>query len=189
MQIVLKLGGIITDNGKECTHIVTPRVARTVKFLSGISVCKYIVTPKWVEACGQCGSFIPEKDYFLSDPDAEQLFGMDVATSLSRAKEKKLLSGLCICPTPNIQPPFNCLKEIVSCAGGEVLTVAEVRSRFPEEVKDERLIILSTPDDIESGHCKEFFERNASESMTVCMYCIIIVFVCDVQRSTMLNSF
>lgn len=91
MQIILRFGGKLTDIGRECTHIVSPRVTRTVKFLSGISMCHHIVTPEWVEECGRAGRLVDENKYVLRDQDAEEMFEMNVATSLARAKSKKLL--------------------------------------------------------------------------------------------------
>ena len=81
----------MTEQGGDCTHIVLPRVTRTVKFLCGISVCDHIVTPAWVESSVREGRFMEEGEFVLVDKDAEELFGMDVSTSLARAKNKKLL--------------------------------------------------------------------------------------------------
>lgn len=91
MQTIIRFGGKLTDIGRECTHIVSPRVTRTVKFLSGISVCRHIVTPEWVEECGRVGRLVDESNYVLQDRDAEEIFEMNVATSLARARNKKLL--------------------------------------------------------------------------------------------------
>ena len=90
-QVIVKLGGHVTDSGRGCTHVVSSRVTRTVKFLSGISVCQHIVTPDWVEACGKEERFVEEGTFTLTDSDAEQMFQMDVASSLARAKQRKLL--------------------------------------------------------------------------------------------------
>jgi PAX-interacting protein 1 len=88
----VRFGGRLTDIGRECTHIVSPRVTRTVKFLSGISVCRHIVTPEWVEECGRAGRLVDEGGYVLRDRDAEEMFDMNIAVSLTRAKKKQLLT-------------------------------------------------------------------------------------------------
>lgn len=166
LQIVVRLGGVITEKGRECSHLVTPRITRTVKFLSSISVCSCIVTPKWVEECGRRRTFVTEEGFALRDSDMEKEFGMEVATSLSRAKSKKLLEGVSVYSTPTVQPPFSAMKEIVECAGGELVTMEEVRERFlgglgsgGGNVSGMRLVVLSTPMDIEAGYCKEFTDR------------------------------
>lgn len=101
-QIILRFGGKLTDVGRECTHIVSPRVTRTVKFLSGISVCRHIITPEWVEESGRAGRLVDEVDYVLQDHDAEEMFDMNVAASLARARSRKLLTVqsfncMCVC--------------------------------------------------------------------------------------------
>lgn len=163
----MKLGGVVTELAHECTHMVTPRIARTIKFLSGISVCNYVVNPKWVEESGKQGAFLPEQNFSLRDPDAEQLFGMELVTSLSRAKGRKLLDGVYVYATPSVQPPPSALREIVTCAGGELMTLARVRSvlekKFKGDVTGGVVVILSTPNDIESGCCKEFTSQNISK--------------------------
>ena len=78
LQMVRKLGGLVTEIARECTHIVSPRVGlrtywcfrsfmylsfkvlRTVKFLSGISVCEHVVAPEWVEECARAEAFVGE---------------------------------------------------------------------------------------------------------------------------------
>ena len=89
--MVQRLGGVVTDKARECTHMVATRVTRTVKFLSGISVCDHIVTPEWVEQSGRGVGFVEEGAFALCDQNTEQMFGMNLTTSLARAKEKKLL--------------------------------------------------------------------------------------------------
>ena len=71
--------------------MVATRVTRTVKFLSGISVCDHIVTPEWVEQSGRGVGFVEEGAFALCDRNTEEVFGMDLTTSLARAKGKKLL--------------------------------------------------------------------------------------------------
>ena len=82
---------MVTDKARECTHMVATRVTRTVKFLSGISVCDHIVTPEWVEQSGKGAGFVKEGAFALCDRKTEEMFGMDLASSLARAKGKKLL--------------------------------------------------------------------------------------------------
>ena len=70
---------------------VCVQVARTVKFLSGISVCRYMVTPEWVEQCEREEGLVNEEGFTLRDADAEETFAMDIRTTLSRARASKLL--------------------------------------------------------------------------------------------------
>ena len=120
-----------------------------------------------MEESGKKGAFVSEEDYFLRDSDAEQLFGMDLVTSLSRAKEKKLLAGVGVYATAGVQPPPASLGEILGCAGGEVLSLEQARCILAggtaqgTEVKS--VLILSTPVDIGNGLCSEFTAKNISK--------------------------
>ena len=158
---------MVTTNPRECTHIVTSRIARTIKFLSGISVCGYVVTPKWVEESGKTGIFRDEEEFVLQDSDTEKMFGMNLALSLSRAKRVKLLAGIGIYATPTVEPPAASMNDIVSCAGGRVLSLPEVRSVMAgggrSDLVPRGLIILSTGTDIQKDCCKEFVEKNMSK--------------------------
>ena len=85
-----------------------------MKFLSGISVCEHVVSPDWLESSMEEGTFVgqqnrgypsrinpshlhtysssvAEEPYLLSDSEAEELFQMSIAMSLSRARKGKLL--------------------------------------------------------------------------------------------------
>ena len=62
-----------------------------MKFLSGISVCRYVVVPEWVEQCEKEEQLINEQGFTLQDVDAEETFSMDIYTTLSRAGAGKLL--------------------------------------------------------------------------------------------------
>jgi PAX-interacting protein 1 len=158
---------VVTVNPKECTHIVTSRIARTIKFLSGISVCGYVVTPKWVEESGKAGIFRDEEEFLLQDTNAEQLLGMSLSTSLSCARRKKLLEGAVVYATPSVEPPRQSLNDIISCAGGKLLSLSEIRALLAgnggSKPAPSNVIVLTTCADIENNCCKEFTEKNISK--------------------------
>ncbi len=49
LQKIEKLGAKVVTQINQCTHLVAAKVTRTMKFLCGVSVCRYILTPQWVE--------------------------------------------------------------------------------------------------------------------------------------------
>ena len=145
---------MVSDRPRECTHLVAPRVspapspsfsrdsplplqvARTVKFLSGVSVCRWVLSPEWIEQCEKEGQLVNEEGFTLGDPDAEAMFSMDIPTSLSRARATKFLQVISLSPSPSsahslsqgywlhatasVQPSPESLREIIECAGGTV---------------------------------------------------------------------
>ncbi|KAJ1557922.1 Mediator of DNA damage checkpoint protein 1, partial [Nowakowskiella sp. JEL0078] len=64
-KILESLGGIVVHDYTECTHLVTDRVKRTVKFLCAISTGKSIVEVKWLEASKKEGRFIGRTFQFI----------------------------------------------------------------------------------------------------------------------------
>jgi len=40
---------MVTENPKQCTHVVAPAITRTMKFFIAVNVCKYVVTKEWLE--------------------------------------------------------------------------------------------------------------------------------------------
>ncbi|KAI8803331.1 BRCT domain-containing protein, partial [Cladochytrium replicatum] len=116
----------------ECTHLVTDRIRRTMKFLCALSTAKHIVSVKWLDACKREAAFADEGKYMLNDKNSEKQYGFSLSKSLREARTlmesatdgdeqpPRLLTGVKIYATPSVQPPANELKEIVHAAGGEV---------------------------------------------------------------------
>ena len=46
------------ENWAECTHLVTDRIRRTVKFLCALSAGKHIVDVRWILASKKEGLFV-----------------------------------------------------------------------------------------------------------------------------------
>lgn len=49
VELAEKLGGKITENPEHCTHLVAPKIIRTIKFFHAINVCHHIITKEWLE--------------------------------------------------------------------------------------------------------------------------------------------
>lgn len=59
-QGVLQLGGALAKSPKECTHLVTNKILRTVKLLSAFGSAKFVVTPRWIEDSIANNAFVGE---------------------------------------------------------------------------------------------------------------------------------
>jgi PAX-interacting protein 1 len=161
----LSLGGSVTGNPKLCTHLISEKIVRTVKFLCGISVCRYILAPLWIEKSFANGRFVEEEPFLLHDVHGEDTYQMKLETSLCRACQAKLLDGIVFFATPNVSPMYDDLKMIIECAGGTLLKDRELKSRYGRrlELLDSsgvKLIILTCQLDVES--CRELL-RNHQE--------------------------
>eukprot|EP01134_Creolimax_fragrantissima_P001963 CFRG1963T1 len=121
-KIVRSLNGQVTNDGMECTHIVAPKVARTIKLLVGLSVCKYVVTPKWLEDSKRYGCFKDEEEYITVDIINERKYGFSLRESLARSAAQKLLIGLSVFITTHVLPEPTQLITVIKSAGGTVMT-------------------------------------------------------------------
>lgn len=63
--------------------------------LEAIALGKPVVTPSWLESCGQASCFIDEKNYILRDTKKEKEIGFSLPVSLSRATLCPLLQVEC----------------------------------------------------------------------------------------------
>ena len=74
MQIVKELGGELAPSMAECTHLVTDKVRRTVKFLCGMARGLYIVTPVWLERCKDARMFVGKVQFNYFQPKYQSDF-------------------------------------------------------------------------------------------------------------------
>ncbi|EGG07323.1 uncharacterized protein MELLADRAFT_74693 [Melampsora larici-populina 98AG31] len=105
-----------------CTHLVTDKIYRNVKFIQAIILGVHIVDQKWAEACVKAGELIEPDDYLLNDRHGETIHGFTLQESLSRAREAKLLSGETFYVSPSVKPDFETIKELIELADGKVIT-------------------------------------------------------------------
>lgn len=120
-QILKNLGGQIVDSVYECTHLVTDRVRRTVKFLCGLGRGIPIVGPGWLLSCREANTFTDFDRFLVLDEESERKFHFSLATSLRKAASGGLLVGYRIHVTTNVKPEPKQMKDIIQCAGGEYL--------------------------------------------------------------------
>uniref|UniRef100_A0A8C0D4I4 PAX-interacting protein 1 n=1 Tax=Balaenoptera musculus TaxID=9771 RepID=A0A8C0D4I4_BALMU len=154
------LGGEVAESAQKCTHLVSSKVTRTVKFLTAVSVVKHIVTPEWLEECFKCQKFIDEQNYLLRDAEAEVLFSFSLEESLRRARVSPLFKAKYFYITPGICPSLSTMKAIVECAGGKVLSKQPSFRKLMEHKQNKSLseiILISCENDLHL--CREYFAR------------------------------
>ncbi|ESO05728.1 hypothetical protein HELRODRAFT_191367 [Helobdella robusta] len=118
----LKLGGQLVGMGVHCTHLVAPKILRTVKFLTCVSHASYVVTSQWLENSIAASQFLDPCSFLLKDEEVEQKLNFDFQKNIKHRSSGKLFQGLQMYMTPNISPPVSFLRELVKCHGGQVIT-------------------------------------------------------------------
>lgn len=158
IQKLEKLGVIITDEVEMCTHLVTDRIYRSVKFIQAIILGVHIVDQKWAEACANAGQMIEPDDYLLYDPQGEKTHKFSLQESLSRARKAKLLSGETFYVSPSVKPDGATIKELIELADGKVITTTPLVRNIREH--PERRVISCEED---SGFWKALMKKKPKE--------------------------
>ena len=78
IDIITKLGGVITDNPVECTHLVMVKLGRTNNMMLCLPGVKYVLGTEWILESGEAGSWINEKGHMLTDRQVEQTFNFNL---------------------------------------------------------------------------------------------------------------
>nr|CAB3263708.1 mediator of DNA damage checkpoint protein 1-like [Phallusia mammillata] len=156
-SIILSLGGSLTDDMHECTHLVTDKIRRTVKFLCAMVRGIHIVSPLWLRESNGNGRFVGEEDFQLHhDPnksvddsppvDLESQYNFNLSSSLctSRSRKEPLFFGFSIHVMKSVLPPPDHMHQILVCGGAEVVKKLP-RARDEEQWKT--LVVIATEKD------------------------------------------
>ncbi|KAK7488455.1 hypothetical protein BaRGS_00020240 [Batillaria attramentaria] len=139
-KIVKDLGGDFAKSVQDCTHLVTDRIRRTVKFLGGLARGVMIVTHQWLESCKSSGMFVDASVFVVQDPQMEKKYKFSLVTSVQKASQTPLLQGYKVHVTKSVRPEPLQMKEILQCAGAEYLPT------MPHRAGDKTLVISSEED-------------------------------------------
>ncbi|XP_030839323.1 mediator of DNA damage checkpoint protein 1 isoform X2 [Strongylocentrotus purpuratus] len=127
-KTVTTLGGELVDSVHECTHLITDKVRRTVKFLCCMARGIIIITPNWLEDSKTAKMFIDPGPFQLKDKASERQHGFNLQTSLQKASQARLLTGYKIHVTPGVKPEPQQMKDIITCAGAQYVAKLPIKS-------------------------------------------------------------
>ncbi|XP_040261756.1 mediator of DNA damage checkpoint protein 1 isoform X2 [Bufo bufo] len=144
-ETIRSLGAEIAESVFDCTHLVTDRVRRTVKFLCALARGIPIVTLDWIDKCKKSGCFLSPTGFLVNDKEQEKNFSFTLSESLQKAKRRPLLEGYEIHVTANVKPEPDHMKDIIRCSGATFL------SKMPRSFKD-KCVVVSCPED--AARCK-----------------------------------
>lgn len=93
LQVLTRLGVAVASTISEATHFVADSFTRTRNMLEAIANAKPVVTPLWLQSCGQANCFIDEKNYILRDAKKEKELNFSMPKSLAHASRYPLLEA------------------------------------------------------------------------------------------------
>ncbi|KAI0511790.1 hypothetical protein KFK09_012422 [Dendrobium nobile] len=158
-KILKRLGIRDVSSSLEATHFVADKFVRTRNMLEAMAMGKPVVTPMWLESCGQVSSFIDEKNYILRDTRKEKEIGFSMPVSLARACQHPLLQGKRVFITRNARPNQELISSLVKVAGGQPLKRIEL-SMTEEDNLPDNLLILTGEEDF--AVCEPLLEKGAA---------------------------
>ncbi|KAL0919325.1 hypothetical protein M5K25_011413 [Dendrobium thyrsiflorum] len=158
-KILKRLGIQDVSSSLEATHFVADKFVRTRNMLEAMAMGKPVVTPMWLESCGQVSSFIDEKNYILRDARKEKEIGFSMPVSLARACQHPLLQGKRVFITRNARPNQELISSLVKVAGGQPLKRIEL-SMTEEDKLPDNLLILTGEEDFAA--CEPLLEKGAA---------------------------
>ncbi|ORY62030.1 BRCT domain-containing protein [Neocallimastix californiae] len=112
MRKIKSLGGNFVNNINQCTHLLTKKIAKTEKFIIGISICKYIINYQWLNSSYYAGRMLDESQFPLIDKLIEKEFSFSLKKTLNSSKHKKILENRGFIITPNVYPEGTLLNSL-----------------------------------------------------------------------------
>ncbi|KAJ3130480.1 hypothetical protein HK098_000045 [Nowakowskiella sp. JEL0407] len=150
---VKKLGGTITQEPLEATHIIGGKVMRTEKMLIGINRGLFVVTKGWLTRCIEVGRFVAERGYMLVDKESEKNYSYTLTKALKNARSRPLFlvdaGVLNVLVTANVSPDFEILRKIVESGGGKITRITSHTTPLPPTklFKSGLVLAISSPAD------------------------------------------
>ncbi|MCO5580772.1 hypothetical protein L7F22_034642 [Adiantum nelumboides] len=165
-KFVEGLGGGVTNDGSQCTHVVTGEARRTLNFCNALNAGLGCIARLAQSKC-EGEMFVDEKAFILKDGVFESKYKTTLQDVIKRRRQLPhgLLEGMCIYPTKHVQPPVETMSAIVLSAGGKVL------GSFEEAKSCLDAIVVACEDDISEAlmAAKEGLPTYSSEWLMNCI--------------------
>lgn len=158
-KILARLGMQVASSASEATHFVADKFVRTRNMLEAMAMGKPVVTPMWLESCGQASCYIDERNYILRDGKKEKEIGFSMPVSLARACQHPLLQGKMLFITQNTKPNQELISSLVTTAGGQLLKRI-TRSMTKGAKLPENLLVVAGEEDF--AICSPLLEKGAA---------------------------
>ncbi|KAL8984555.1 MAG: hypothetical protein Q9205_001508 [Flavoplaca limonia] len=115
------LGILVTQDPTHCTHLASPSIVRTKKFVCALARAPMVISTEFVDDCLAKDELREPEDYILDDLAGEQRMGFKLSEAVKRAKDHpgQLLRGMPIYCTESVKGGFDVYKSIIEANGGK----------------------------------------------------------------------
>lgn len=186
-KILAKLGGHVATSVSDCTHFICNGFVRTQNMLISMAAGKLVVTPLWLESCGQAHYFVDEKKYILQDEKKEKEVGFSMHSSLAAARRKPLMKGVKVLVSPSTIPESKAIKEIIESAGGQALQKASNFLKPDANQNNTLSIIIASDKDYE--FCLQFLDKGFKAYSTELILHGIVTQNLDFSRNRLFEDY
>ena len=129
-------GGHVAADAKDCTHLVTPRIKTSCKFLSVIARGGVpILSPSWLRGCVEVNKWLDEDQFWLEDEEGEKKLGVRFNDLKLRAMSREsdlasppVFSGLNFYRHESFPMSPAETKGLIECAGGTMSNSKSLKS-------------------------------------------------------------
>lgn len=117
------MGVLVTQDPTNCTHLASPGILRTKKFVCALAHAPIVISTDFVDDCLSKDERLDPDNYLLDDPAGEQRLGFVLSEAMSRAKNHRgrLLQKMTIYCTEPVKGGFDTYKAIIEANGGTCL--------------------------------------------------------------------
>ncbi|KAK2649306.1 hypothetical protein Ddye_016795 [Dipteronia dyeriana] len=166
-------------------HFIADKFVRTRNMLDAIALAKPVVTPLWLDSCGQASCLIDEKNYILRDAKKEKEIGFSMPVSFARASQHPLLKGRRVFITPNIKPHKEMITSLVKLVHGQVVERSLIPAVKDQKIQDD-LLILSCEED--RAICVPFLDQGLAAYSSELLLNGIVIQKLEFERHQLFKS-
>ncbi|KAL9124322.1 MAG: hypothetical protein Q9217_006340 [Psora testacea] len=118
-----EMGILVVQDYASCTHLASPRIVRTQKFICALAHAPTILSTDYVDECLAENRRVDPDQYVLQDTEYESRIGYRMIDAIARAKINKghLLRGYSIYCTEGVHGGFDTYKAITEVNGGRCM--------------------------------------------------------------------
>ncbi|KAK9473948.1 uncharacterized protein V1510DRAFT_391265 [Dipodascopsis tothii] len=129
---LLSRGIEITENSLDATHVASPKISRTEKFLCALPRGPVVISSDFITDSLKADRPLDPLGYILKDTEGEHKNGCDLLASLERARQsggQGPFAGLNLNMTPGIRGGTDTIRRIVQANGGQCTAIKAARAK------------------------------------------------------------
>ncbi|KAK9452989.1 hypothetical protein V1511DRAFT_506194 [Dipodascopsis uninucleata] len=148
---LFRMGIEIVENPERATHIASPKISRTEKFLCAFARGLDVLSTNFLTDSIKRGVRMNIDKYKLHDMDGEKRNKCNLDQSISRARNMGSgpFMGITVNVTSGVKGGFDTINRIVQANGGECILVRSTRAKKYLSSDNHSLILVSSPEERE----------------------------------------